>query len=139
MNVYFISGLGADRQAFEKIHLPGQYAIRHLDWIKHKKRESLSDYAKRLAASIDTTKPFALVGLSMGGMIATAMTQFLSPCKTILISSLGCTREFPPLFKTARLLQVHRLRHREEQLQDPQNALGEHNQVTLSVVRPHPG
>ena len=109
MNVYFISGLGADQQAFEKIKLPDRFTVRYLDWIKHKKRETLENYARRLAASIDTAEPFALVGLSMGGMIAAAMTQFLTPQKTILISSVGCANEFPPLFQFARLTRIHHL------------------------------
>ncbi len=109
MNVYFISGLGADRRAFEKLKLPQHYTIQYLDWIKHRKGETLNGYAKRLAAAIDTTQPFAIVGLSMGGMIASAMTQFLSPHKTILISSVGCREELPPLFRLARIAQVHRL------------------------------
>lgn len=109
MHVYFISGLGADRQAFEKIKLPPAYTIHYLDWIKNKKGESLNTYAKRMASLIDTEQPFAVVGLSMGGMIASAMTQFLKPQKTILISSVGCREEFPPLLKLARLTQIHRL------------------------------
>ncbi|MDQ3279457.1 MAG: alpha/beta hydrolase [Bacteroidota bacterium] len=109
MNVYFISGLGADRKAFEKLRLSSRYTIHYLDWIQHKRGESLNAYAARLAALIDTSRPFAIVGLSMGGMIASAMTQFLQPQKTILISSVGCTEEFPPLFKLARMIQVHRL------------------------------
>lgn len=109
MNVYFISGLGADRQAFGKVKLPERFTVRYLDWIKNKRGETLNDYARRLALSIDTTQPFALVGLSMGGMIASAMTQFLTPYKTILISSIGCAEEFPPLFQLARLTQAHRL------------------------------
>ncbi len=109
MDVYFISGLGADKQAFERIKLPDQIAVHYLDWIRHQSGESLNDYARRLATAIDTTRPFAIVGLSMGGMIASAMTQFLHPVKTILISSVGCAEEFPPLFKFSRFIQVHRL------------------------------
>jgi pimeloyl-ACP methyl ester carboxylesterase len=109
MNVYFISGLGADRQAFEKLTLPEKFSIHYLDWIMSRRGETLNDYARRLAASIDTSAPYAIVGLSMGGMIAAAMTQFLKPAKTILISSVGCTEEFPPLLKLARITQVHRL------------------------------
>lgn len=109
MNVYFISGLGADRRAFEKLKLPPRYSIHYLDWVEHQKGETLNEYAKRLAASIDATQPFALVGLSMGGMIASAMTQFLQPYKTVLISSVGCAKEFPPLLKMARFLPIHRL------------------------------
>ncbi len=109
MNVYFISGLGADRRAFERIQLPDAYTVHHLDWIKPEDGESLNDYAKRLAEGIDTTQPFAVVGLSMGGMIACIMTQFLSPQKTILISSIGCNKEFPPLLKFARRTKAYKL------------------------------
>lgn len=109
MNVYFISGLGADRRAFERIQLSDAYTIHHLDWIKPDATESLNDYARRLADGIDTTQPFALVGLSMGGMIATIMTGFLSPQKTILISSIGCNGEFPPLLKFARATKAYKL------------------------------
>jgi pimeloyl-ACP methyl ester carboxylesterase len=109
MNVYFISGLGADRRAFERIRLPDKYAVHYLDWIPPLKKESLNDYAKRLAASIDTAQPYAIVGLSMGGMIASAMTQFLHPHKTVLISSVGCNAEFPPLLKLTRITGVHKL------------------------------
>lgn len=109
MNLYFISGLGADRRAFEKLKLPPKFSLHYLDWIQHKKGDTLNDYAGRLALLVDTSKPFAIVGLSMGGMIASAMTQFLQPYKTILISSVGCREEFPPLLKLARLTQLHRL------------------------------
>lgn len=109
MNVYFISGLGADRQVFERLTLPPTVSAHYLEWIKNQKGESLNAYAKRLAAGIDTTQPFALVGLSMGGMIAAAMTRFLQPRRTVLISSVASTAEFPPLFRLGRLTQVYRL------------------------------
>ena len=109
MNVYFISGLGADRKAFERLKLSDNFTIYYLDWIKPEKHESLDDYARRLATPVDTSKPFAIVGLSMGGMIASAMTHFLHPYKTILISSVGCNREFPPLLKIFRATRAYKL------------------------------
>lgn len=109
MNVYFISGLGADRRAFERLRLPERFSIHHLDWIAPNKNETLDDYARRLAASIDTSQPYAIVGLSMGGMIASAMTTFLQPHKTILISSVGCNAEFPPLLRFARFTRIYKL------------------------------
>ncbi|NTS39360.1 alpha/beta hydrolase [Flavisolibacter sp. BT320] len=109
MHVYFISGLGADRQAFEKIKLPPDYTIHYLDWIKNREGESLDAYAKRMAALIDTSQPFAVVGLSMGGMIATSMVRWLPPHPTILISSVACANEFPRLLKLARFTRVYSL------------------------------
>lgn len=109
MNVYFISGLGADRRAFERIQLPPHFSIHYLDWITPVKNESLEEYALRLAAGIDVSKPFAVVGLSMGGMIASVLSQKLHPQKTILISSIGCNKEFPPLLKFALKTQAHKI------------------------------
>lgn len=109
MNVYFISGLGADRRAFERIRLPPEFSVHHLDWIKPFKNESLDDYAMRLSEGIDASKPFALVGLSMGGMIASVLSQKLHPQKTVLISSIGCNKEFPPLLKFALKTQAHKI------------------------------
>ena len=109
MNIYFISGLGADRKAFERLQLPSHFTIHYLDWIKPFKNESLNEYAKRLASSIDIASPFSIVGLSMGGMIASVMTTFLQPYKTVLISSLGSTQEFPLLFKIARTTKIYKL------------------------------
>ncbi|RYZ50558.1 MAG: alpha/beta hydrolase [Chitinophagaceae bacterium] len=109
MHVYFISGLGADRQAFEKIKLSPAFTIHYLDWIKNKEGESLDAYAKRMAALIDTSQPFAVVGLSMGGMIATSMLRWLPPHPTVLISSVACANEFPRLLKLARFTRVYSL------------------------------
>lgn len=109
MNVYFISGLGADRKAFQKITLPQQFSVHYIDWIPNKKHESLEAYVKRLATSIDTSKPFALVGLSFGGMTACMMNEFLHPEKTILISSVSSPKELPWYLKLAGALRIEKL------------------------------
>ncbi len=107
MNVYFISGLGADERAFERIHLSDKYSIHYLPWILPLKGETLSNYSKRLSAPIDTSKPFALVGLSMGGMIAAAMNDFLEPQKTIVVSSVASAAELPGYFKWCGSIGLH--------------------------------
>lgn len=109
MNVYFISGLGADKRAFERLRLPGKFHLHYLDWIEPLKNETLDSYAKRLAAGIEISQPFAIVGLSMGGMIATAMTKFVQPVKTILISSIGCKKEMSPFLKIVRFSRIYKL------------------------------
>ena len=67
MNAYFISGLGADKRVFSKLKIDGQINIIHLDWIEPVKKESLASYTKRLSKKVDTTTPFAIVGVSFGG------------------------------------------------------------------------
>ena len=109
MNVYFISGLGADRKAFERIVLPDKYSVYYLDWIEPLDNESLNDYARRMSAFIDTSQPFSIVGLSMGGMIACVMNDFIHHYKTVLISSIGCNKEFPPLLRFANKTKAYKL------------------------------
>jgi len=107
--VYFISGLGADERVFKHIILPPGYEAVHLRWIKPEANESLSHYAGRLAAGIDFSKPFSLVGLSMGGMIATDIARTHPPHKLILISSVPLSNALPFYYHIAGKLRLHRL------------------------------
>ena len=67
VNVYILSGMGADHRAFSFITLPKGFEAIHIPWIKPDKKEPLAAYALRLAGAIRTSEPFILVGLSMGG------------------------------------------------------------------------
>ncbi len=109
MNVYFISGLAADSRVFKHIRLPEGYEIIHLNWITPLHNESLTDYALRLAQKIDTSKKFALVGLSMGGMIATEIAKKYKPAACILLCSVPTHTQMPAHFKWAYFLRLHKL------------------------------
>lgn len=88
MNVYFLSGLGADERVFAKLRLDTtRFKIRHIKWIRPLKKEKLPDYAKRLSAQIDTTRPFHLVGLSFGGIMASVLSDIIHPEQIVIISS----------------------------------------------------
>lgn len=95
MNVYFFSGLGADRRAFSRISLPGNYNLHFIEWIPHRTNETLEAYALRLAAGIDQNHPYILIGLSFGGMIATTLKTLLHPAMVICISTICCSSELP--------------------------------------------
>ena len=95
MKIYFISGLGADKRIFQKLVLSSFLEPVYLDWVIPQTNESLPAYAHRMAALIDSTKPFYLVGVSFGGMIATEIAKQLSPQKTILISSVPISQQLP--------------------------------------------
>lgn len=115
MKVYFISGLGADERVFQHIQLPAGFDIVHLSWIAPDKDESLSAYAARLAKKIDRNEPFALLGLSMGGMICSSMNALFrqdnlpKPAVTILISSVPGKQFFPKHYAVARRYKLYRL------------------------------
>ncbi len=94
MNAYFISGMAADERLFKEIMLPSAYKLQFLSWITPLCKESLSNYASRLANKIDRTEPFILIGLSMGGMMAVEIAKTLHPEKIILISSVPVTFEY---------------------------------------------
>ena len=79
MNVYFISGLGADKRVFSKLQLDDQFSVNYIEWIAPLKKETLQHYASRLVTQIDTTKPFQLVGLSFGGIRLGALRNNSSP------------------------------------------------------------
>lgn len=109
MDLYFISGLGTDWRAFQRIKLPEAYTIHHLEWIEPRRKDSLGVYARRLSKYIDTSKPFCLVGLSFGGMIASEMNRYVEPRTTILISSAATARELPRYVRLIAFLRLHRL------------------------------
>ena len=109
MKVYFISGLAADSRVFKHIKLPDDYQAVYLDWIKPQKNESLQSYSCRMAEIIENDKPFAIVGLSMGGMIAAEIAKIYQPAACILLCSVPTHLHFPRHFKWAYFLRLHKL------------------------------
>ena len=109
MKVYFICGLAADSRVFKHIELPVGYEQVCLEWIRPEKDEPLASYALRLAADINLNEPFALVGLSMGGMIAVEIAKQFKPETTILISSIPTAQHLPKYYRLASRLHLHQL------------------------------
>ncbi len=107
MKAYFISGLGADKKVFQNIKLPAAYEPVYLEWIAHRKNETLNDYAVRFAEPINEQQ-FILIGLSFGGMIASEIARIKNPVKTIIISSLASADELPWYFKQAGKIGLHK-------------------------------
>ncbi len=109
MKVYFISGLAADKRIFTHIELPPGFEMVYLDWIKPIRGESLESYALRLAKQINRDENFGLIGLSLGGMIATEIAKKYPPVTTILLSSISTSTHIPPHFRLAYALRLHKI------------------------------
>ena len=109
MKVYFISGLAADCRVFKYVSLPEGFEPFFLDWIAPNLNESLQSYALRLADGIDKTKPFALVGLSMGGMIATEIAKVHPVAACILLCSVPTHLHMPRYYRWAFALRLHKM------------------------------
>jgi len=105
MNVFFLSGLGADRTVFQFLDY-STYKPIFLDWIPPKKNESLPNYALRLKEKFIPDNAI-VIGLSFGGMLATEIAKKFPSSKAILISSSKTKSEFPPIYKTGKYLPVH--------------------------------
>lgn len=99
MNVYFISGLGADERVFTRLKLDPRLNVRYIKWVKPEKRESLQHYAARLSRQIDTSQPFQLVGLSFGGVVASEIADVVCPQQVTLISSMSTGVPLSPFYQ----------------------------------------
>lgn len=110
-DIYFISGLGADERLFQKLKFPPEYALHQVHWAPLSPKETLLSYCEKLSQQIDTSRPYALVGLSFGGMVATDLTQLLpvKPSATILISSISSRDELPHTFKFLNAIRLNKV------------------------------
>ena len=107
--IYLIPGQGADYRLFNNLDLGSDYEIRHIHYETPQKGTSLPAFAKQLSKQIDTTEQFILIGVSLGGMIATEMHEFLSPQKTIIISSAKTRKELPFQYRFQRKLPLYKI------------------------------
>lgn len=93
MTVYCLTGLGADTSVFDLLEL--DYPKVCIEWIPTHPWENMTSYAWRLCAQVDATKPFVLLGVSFGGMLAVEMNKYIKPEKTILVTSSARRSELP--------------------------------------------
>ncbi|HMQ77269.1 MAG TPA: alpha/beta hydrolase [Flavobacteriales bacterium] len=101
MDVHLIPGLGADHRLFAKLRLPGHHLIAH-DWPVMPKGSTLADFASVLAAQVDAERPHALVGVSMGGLVAQELAALTGPQRVVIISSWKGPHEMPAPIKVLR-------------------------------------
>ena len=107
--IYLIPGQGADARQFEKLRFPEQYELRNIEYFTPEKSWDLRDFAIALAQQIDTTEKFLILGVSLGGMLATEMGDFLQPEKIIVISGAKCRDELPRRYKFQKTIPLNML------------------------------
>lgn len=106
MKLYFISGLGADRRVFSLLDLSFCEPV-FIDWVKPDPADTLCSYAAKLRALIPEEAPY-VVGLSLGGMLASEMAKADPKVKAILISSNRTHLEFPGYFKVFKYVPLYK-------------------------------
>ncbi|MBS1745803.1 MAG: alpha/beta hydrolase [Bacteroidetes bacterium] len=105
--IYCISGLGADKGAFLNLDLSFANPV-FIDWISPEKNETLRQYAKRLQQQYIKEENPVIVGLSLGGMVATEIAKRLPDAIVIIVSSAKTKNEIPYYLKTFRYLPLHK-------------------------------
>ncbi len=109
IHVYFVPGLAAGKEIFENISLPKeQYKIHILEWLIPTVKESIEEYAARMASRIKHNNS-VLVGVSFGGVMVQEMSAYLSLRKLIIISSVKCRNELPARLKIAKKTRAYKL------------------------------
>jgi len=109
IHIYFVPGLAASKEIFRNISMDSNhYRVHIIDWLIPKKKESLEDYAKRMAAHVDQG-PAVLVGVSFGGVVAQEMSRYLTLKKLLIISSVKTRHELPRRMRLAKKTKAYKL------------------------------
>lgn len=106
--IYCIPGLGADEGVFKNLDLSFAKPV-FIPWLQPLHHEPLSKYAARLQQEFIGEPHPIILGLSLGGMIATEISISTPSAKTIIISSAKTTDEIPYYWKFFRYLPVYKI------------------------------
>ncbi len=108
MDLYLIPGLGTDRRLFSRLRLEGPH-VHFLEWPRFEAGCTLADVAEKLAQAVDNTRPHAIIGVSMGGMVAQELALLTQPRMVVLISSITGPQELPFFLRMTKRLKLHYL------------------------------
>jgi len=99
--IIFFPGLGTDERLLQPQRtLPVDIVVpRWLDPLDE--RETLAGYAKRLAETLDTSRPFYLGGISFGGFVALEVARHVKPRRVFLLSSCTSRHGIPHAYRLA--------------------------------------
>lgn len=107
--VYFMPGMAAGSAIFERIVLSEEvFETVFLEWEIPLPKETLSEYAERMAQKIKHRNP-VLIGVSFGGILVQEMAGFVDARKVIIISSIKSSLEFPERMKLAKMTKIYKL------------------------------
>lgn len=108
-SVYLFAGQGSDERIFSKIKLDSAYRIIYISYPVPEKGVTLTEYAHTISKQIDTTGKYIFIGVSMGGMICSELSDFLKPEKIIIISSARCYSELPFRYKFQKKFPLYKI------------------------------
>ena len=127
MNLYIISGLGADAKVFSRIKFNENIKPIHIDWLIPEREEDFYHYTRRMAEKIDTSEPFCLLGYSFGGIVAQEINKLKPAEKVVILGSIRSDKDKSKLIKAGMLTKILRLL--------PESAFSENAILTYSYLR----
>lgn len=107
--IYLIHGQGSDSRLFSKLKLNEAFDTIYLNLPLPAKGTNMQSFAQQLIPKIDTSGPFILIGVSLGGMVAAELNDILHPLQTIIISSAKNRNELPNRYKFMRVIPLYKL------------------------------
>lgn len=107
--IYLFPGQGADERLFKHLAVPDGYDTVHISYPVPDKNETLESFAYRFIQEIDLSASFILMGVSLGGMICTELTDTIRPLRTIIISSAKTTHELPGRYTFQQKIPIYKI------------------------------
>jgi pimeloyl-ACP methyl ester carboxylesterase len=106
--VFLISGMGADERLFRNLDLSGFEAIPVI-WIAPQTHDTLADYAAKLIQQFSIKAGDNVIGVSLGGMMATEIAKQVELKQVILISSIKTPAEAPAYYHFFKAVPIYKL------------------------------
>ena len=106
--IYCFPGQGADKRLFDSIRVDS--TLFELEFVEYGTPEysmDMKSFAWSLIDRIDTTKPYILLGVSLGGMLCVELTERFNPEKTIIVSSAKNTNELPYMYRFQKKVPLY--------------------------------
>ncbi len=107
--LYLFPGQGSDERIFSNIRFDSTYKIINILYPVPKKGTTMKEYALLLKEQIDTTGNYSFVGVSLGGMLCSELTDMLHPKKAIIISSAKYRTELPFRYRFQKTIPIYKL------------------------------
>lgn len=109
MKIYVVSGLGADFKVLERLQFPKHCELIFIDWLIPEKNEPFHHYVERMAAKVDTSEPFCLLGYSFGGIMVQEINRLKPAEKVVILGSIKSDKEKSKFIKTGEVTKIPRI------------------------------
>lgn len=108
-NVYLVHGQGSDKRIFDSLKLDPSFGVKYIEYGTPAPNQTLKQFAHSLSTQVDTTKPFSLIGHSLGGMICAELNEIMFPEKVIIVSGAENRNELPWRYRFQRYVPLYAL------------------------------